>query len=30
MRTVNAVRERFDGPFAEKVSQRIESARFVA
>jgi predicted phosphodiesterase len=30
MRTVNALRERFDGPFADKVSQRIESARFVA
>jgi predicted phosphodiesterase len=30
MQTVRAVRDRFSGVFAEKVSQRIEHARFVA
>ena len=30
MQTANALRERFDAPFSEKVSQRIEQARFVA
>ena len=29
MKTVRAVRDRFSGPFAEKVSARIEDARFV-
>jgi predicted phosphodiesterase len=29
MQTVQALRERFDGPFAEKVAERIEGARFV-
>jgi predicted phosphodiesterase len=29
MQTVKAVRERFSGPFADKVSQRIEHARFI-
>jgi diadenosine tetraphosphatase ApaH/serine/threonine PP2A family protein phosphatase len=30
MRTVEAVRDRFSGAFAEKVAARIEGARFVA
>ena len=29
MQTVQAVRDRFEGPFAEKVAERIERARFV-